>query len=70
MRPHSFQRVITKWKELPDEYYLTIPSSVYAKAEYTREEWSKMGKDYDDDYPFKKVERPYEDKNLFSIYIF
>jgi hypothetical protein len=33
-----------------------------------REEWSKMGKDYDDDYPFKRVERPYEDKNQVGYY--
>ena len=27
-----------------------------------------MGKDYDDDYPFKKVDRPYEDKNQVGYY--
>ena len=27
-----------------------------------------MGKDYDDDYPFKRVERPYEDKNQVGYY--
>ncbi len=68
IRPPSYQRVIMKFKELPEEYYLSIPSSVYAKAEHTREEWSKMGNDYDDDYPFKKVERSYEDKNQVGYY--
>ena len=27
-----------------------------------------MGKDYDDDYPFKRVERPYEDMNQVGYY--
>lgn len=67
-RPAPFIRYLTKSKELPEEYYLTIPSSVYAKAEHTRELWSKFGTDYDNDYPFKKIERPYEDKNQVGYY--
>jgi hypothetical protein len=42
--------------EAPEEYYLTVPPSIYGKAEYCKEFWIKYGTDYDDDPVFKQAE--------------
>ena len=53
--PSAFSRILTKDIESDDEVFLTLPPSVYVKAEYRKEQWIKFGNDYDEDPVFKQA---------------
>jgi len=50
----AFKFIINKEVQDKDEFYLSLPKSIYEKtAEFMKESWAKYGEDYNDDPVFK-----------------